>query len=658
MTDPARPALAAANVREIIEDELDDFFFGIDNAWPRIRQASKQERDAVRNDRTLEQRIRKRASAMDLLKTYLLLTYQTEAQFPAHYRALIEATDKWGTDEARIYNILRGVTAAERAEMQTMPGVVEVLQDEMSGSELRQAMGLLNEGIERAGTGKSSARTSVHMEAVQRVRLDDTASKGSFDEVEETLEAAIEQEGTSPILIDTALWAKLADHFDQEEVWYLRMIAHYTKKEALPKLAGEADPYVEIIWEAVKGWGTDEDKLIGELERVNKKASASDRQTLVDEPMFMPMLEDELSGSDLRRARQAISASATSAAPIRDTLNNAIDHRDMARIRKLLKDVTLSGADLDKLRWDPVILKQIGDELEGAQLCETVLLLKYGTEPFPPHVAALLAEFQKRPINVDGAEKLLQGLPDADRENLMNEAGVYDMLSRSDLNEADERKLLAAIRPSARSGGESYREAGSEGEFVTHTEHVTADLPVEFTGSEIRIVVRFKIDTSKLIGRYKLESGVIEDWDRAIDEIWNGRFQLRGSGKLFPLVFVAYMAEGIASPRFVRIFNRKGRSYHWNGNLYLYLDGLEPKTVAHEFGHVLGNPDEYALSPGSYAAVTGKTSKEPQTTVKGLMGSQFESTQVEKRHAGAAAEVVNQTRDTTRYPDPFILEKK
>ncbi len=128
----------------------------------------------------MERNMRRRASEMEPLKTYLLLTYQSESLFPPHFQTFIEATDIWGTHEARIYSILRGVTPAERTEMQNMPGVVEVIEDEMSGSELQLALNLLYEGVEKEGSGTSTERTSVHLEVVNRYELDVFATQGKI----------------------------------------------------------------------------------------------------------------------------------------------------------------------------------------------------------------------------------------------------------------------------------------------------------------------------------------------------------------------------------------------------------------------------------------------------------------------------------------------
>ena len=610
---------------------------------------------------------------MELLKTYLLLAHQNENQFPAHYQAFIQATDLTGTHEARIYAILRGVTQTERDDMQAMPGLVDVIEDEMSGSELQQALQLLYGTETHIGTGTSATRSTTHLEEAERYRLNVQAT-GSFDQASYNLEQSLDEgvESSDDLLADTSLWARFADNFNAEQVWYLRMIARYRSPDTFPNLSGNTESFISNIWESVEGGGTNEEQLIDELTNVAAARSASGgggralrsppRLELTDDAWFVPMLESELSDDDLQAAMNAVSASAASAVNIRDALEDAIDDHDMTRIRTLLTSATLSIADRDRLHNDPIILDEMGEELNGAQLCETSLLLRYGST-FPANAKTMLTHFQQDPIDVSAVESFLQGLSDSDQLALRGQPGIFFMITNSGLSGNDAARLLAAIRSHDLSW--NWQVAGSEGRYRTKIEHVGATLPVRFTAGEIRIPLRLNIDVSP--DDFELSSGIIEDWNRAIDRVWNNHYRLRNSARTFALVFAPYMAVGIRSPdATIYVMNRSGRCSARRQSsglrdLHLYLEDLLPETVAHEFGHMFGNPDEYDLISTDYQAVTGEAPISPPApggqTVEGLMGSQYVSTRIEDRHVLPAVEIVNMARDHTVFPDPFVLER-
>ncbi|HEY9422685.1 MAG TPA: hypothetical protein VIW92_14810, partial [Thermoanaerobaculia bacterium] len=269
----------------------------------------------------------------------------------------------------------------------------------------------------------------------------------------------------------------------------------------------------------------------------------------------------------------------------------------------------------------------------------------------------------KKPVDVAGAVKFITGLLPIQQMGLREEPGVYLMFTDSGLSTADTGKLLAA----SRSNDPDYNVPGSEGTHHQEKQTLKAALPVSFTASEARITIRFNIDTHLLPSDYKLESSRIEDWTAAIDDAWNHKYRVRSDTTSLALVFAPYMAVGIGQPdKVIVLENAQGRSRAGKGYMHLYLKGkageseLNPSTVAHEFGHVLGNPDEYNLVPADYPRFAGKPAEQPPVrggqSAETIMGDSSLSN-VEDRHVGAAVEIINDVRDTQKYPQRFKLEK-
>lgn len=661
----------AASLKETIEDELDSAYVSMENVWPAIQSEDPTQRDIVRQDAQLEAKVRSEADEMEILKTYLFLTYGHETNFPVHFEAIIEATEIAGTHEARIFMILRSVSQSERVELRDMPGLKEVLRDEMSGSELDLAIELLSEDIEPTQTGEatSTPSESTHLERGERLSLNEAAAGGtSFETLKRYVGRAANMESPETILNDTSLWGMLADRFYDEEVWYLRVIATF-RGRSFPRLPGQDAPYITTIWNSVEGPGTDENQLIDQLQRVN--TVPAERQKLVEEPWLVPMLESELSGQDLQSALTAVSVTGGPEVSVRDDLEDAIDDQDMVRVREILIDVNLSSTDRTRLKNDPVILDEMGEELNAVQLCETSQLLKYGSSPSPGNVTTLLEKFKQSPIDVTGAVLFLENLDRVYQDVLRREPGVFFMLTNSELSIDETSSLLAAVRSKVedlRLDEEFRRKWQVSGSVGTHRavlQSVTATLPVHFGSSEIRIALRICIDTSRASEGYEVSSDMIEGWTRELDETWNNKYRLRSGSRTFNLVFATYMAVDLASPHStIYVYNRTGRSFQRGKDMHLFLEGLHGMglasgTVAHEFGHLVGNPDEYSLPASEYQKFTGET-VEPQRgghSVENLMGSTSQSTAVEIRHFQPTAEIVNVARDTGEFPEPFDLEK-
>ena len=671
--NPPQIQKTEAELRASFEDELDDFFVNVKNVWPAIRNENDQTaRDNIKSDQILERKIRRHSSEMKLLKTYLLLTYQTESNYPVHFREIIDATDRWGTHEARINAVLRGVSQAERTELQQMPGLIEVLEDELSGSELDIATELLYTNIDAADTGSDSAGVPSYavLERGERNDLNAWARTGfsgkDFSDVVILVREASDYEGGIAgryILNDIALWALIADEYDPEEVWYLRMIARFKGKENFLKIAGQSDPYIENIWKYVGSAGTKEEELIAELNVIN--GDIASRVMLISDPWFVPMLEEELSGDDLALAFAAIGVSASVVSDKQKDLLKAIKKKDMASIRTILKHVDLTASELQTLRDDPKILEKMGAKLNGVQLAETSLLLKYGKAPMPANVTSLIQKFQENEVDASDIGDFLRNLPEAQQDTLINEPGIYLMLIDSGLSVDDRNSLLAAIR----SNNPSWQTPGAEGTHRTRSPYTAAQravtLPVHFASNEIRIPLRFNIDVTGLPSEYEFSNSRIEDWIRAIDEHWNGRFIFRSGGKQFPLVFANYMAVDLPSPnKQIILKDAIGRSWVRGGagKMQVYLrgtggDGFEDSTMAHEFGHIIGNPDEYNLTDQDYLRLTGEQADGGRggTDVKGMMGSHHSSTDLRDRHVAVVLMIVNQVRDVAKYPNPFTL---
>ena len=113
---------------------------------------------------------------------------------------------------------------------------------------------------------------------------------------------------------------------------------------------------------------------------------------------------------------------------------------------------------------------------------------------------------------------------------------------------------------------------------------------------------------------------VVSRWADGIDATWNDQFEITRNGDRFPLTF---------HPEFSR--ERKGNenivgdagagpadSRYWQTIDKHSIDptkGLNDRhsvenAAAHEFGHLMGIPDEYGWDPNTFRAITGREAEE------------------------------------------------
>jgi len=171
----------------------------------------------------------------------------------------------------------------------------------------------------------------------------------------------------------------------------------------------------------------------------------------------------------------------------------------------------------------------------------------------------------------------------------------------------------------------------------------------------------------------------LADWRAGIDSIWNGRFVAANGTNRLQIVFQPYFDNTDPNPDFTVVYINSPtyeRSYE-----LCWWSGADGQMIAHEFGHMMGNLDEYNL-PGRISEVSGPVcdarggscadlspQEELQNTVEGLTGEERapltgghdlptimgSGTAVERRHVLPLLEWYN----ATMLPDgeaPYRLE--
>lgn len=227
---------------------------------------------------------------------------------------------------------------------------------------------------------------------------------------------------------------------------------------------------------------------------------------------------------------------------------------------------------------------------------------------------------------------------------------------------SEARDLLAVLAEGGRraeSGTRYYREAHYEkGTLKTFTG--MRNYQLVRIGNQLRVIVRINLknDPSQLLQHGNVISDkAVSSWEDGIKRRWNGKFRLRSGAKTLEVWFLPIFVYWDPSPHHdVTVMPGEGRSseHKWHEE-----DSAD--TAAHEFGHMIGNPDEYGL-PGkmseipksaglsqaekkrsSYEGITGKKGNfgTKGIDMENIMGAHHADPSVRERHGWDVLAVFN-----------------
>lgn len=155
-------ATSFADAKRTIQQQTERWGTDEEAIYSAIRDCS--DRPRLKADGQVQQWLRDELSGHELWKAQLLLEFGRESAFPQAIRQIWTATEGWGTDEEAIRRTLRQLSPAEARRVATIPGVRDILGDELSGSDLRETEELL--------TGGPQAQITRHKANVVQVRTE------------------------------------------------------------------------------------------------------------------------------------------------------------------------------------------------------------------------------------------------------------------------------------------------------------------------------------------------------------------------------------------------------------------------------------------------------------------------------------------------------
>ena len=322
-------------------------------------------------------------------------------------------------------------------------------------------------------------------------------------------------------------------------------------------LAGpQAETIAQRLAQAMSGWGTDEEAIYGALAGRTPGdyaaiAAAYARLELGDSHNLDVDLADELTTAELARVKRGLESTPETAGMSADQQAAATDTRSRAIAEQLRDAMTGLGTEED----------QIWNALEGRS---------------PQEITAIKREYR----TLTGRQ--------LDRDFM------------DDLSGADLRRALDLVGIKAAGDFENYvRQEMTEG-------YVTAgsgkfEWMLEPEQLRVEVPVNFKPDAGVVVP--------IAAWNQQVHEKWDQFAAVEPGGQKIPMNIS--MRSDSGGDHTVAVHkNTDPKPENWwkdradAGNWYLRM---KDSTVPHEFGHLVGLPDEYQRTAGDFKAITGST---------------------------------------------------
>jgi len=353
------------------------------------------------------------------------------------------------------------------------------------------------------------------------------------------------------------------------------------------------------------------------------------------------------------------------AATLRKRLLDTLEGRDailfMSRIR------ALSDRERKVLEGDEEFWRGLRKHLSGVALWAVRLRLHY-TGSYP---AAL--------------RELSLAIHEADWSRTRTLLFAYDWLktvpglreviaARFPVKQADDlRAILLEVTTRAESGKREYKEAHYEKGKMDWFQG-TRNYELVRTEHYVRVIVRIHLTEDAKNKAPEITDKVVARWERGIARVWNGKLRLRSGTRTLDVWFIPMFLYGDAPAHHdvtVTAGDDRSDEHHWHAD-------DEGDVAAHEFGHMLGNPDEYNLPataaeiPASFKLtpdevkrnnwkdVTGETKAKDTDgyDVPALMGSHYKSTRLHLRYAADIAATFNATLKRAGEADWVAEEQK
>ena len=396
----------------------------------------------------------------------------------------------------------------------------------------------------------------------------------------------------------------------------LAVAATVSRQAPADAAAGRLDAAAEELKEAMEGWGTDEDAIYSALGEFPGSGRVADEVPGTHREQSRSRSPRRALGADLDRALRLYYGHAAavwdSAIRLRDATRGA--GTDEGAVLEVLRAQTSPGtrAALQTVYRDATgrsVEADINDDFSGDELNEALIALREG--PLTPDLgdAIRLRDAMSGLGTDEAAVYRVLGLRTNPAEIELIKAAYLKLTGRT---------LEADIREDF-SGSELDRALGLIG-TGTFTNEIEQDM---FEGAVTvvrgRFDWRFEANQMKINvnANFEPDQGVtvpLATWQSQIDGVWNQYALIEPGGLKIPIVMSLTNSGDGKTIKVVENSNPGTYAPPDRANAGKWYPVMPADTAPHEYGHLIGLPDEYQRTHPDFVAITGGAPTGPANT--------------------------------------------
>jgi hypothetical protein len=443
-----------------------------------------------------------------------------------------------------------------------------------------------------------------------------------------------------PVRRNTDLMQRLTGVFSEADMRQVLTLLGSTFVDRLNLLLDQAATAADIL--ALANSGTADDKL-----------------SVLNNAELVARLMEHLETADELAVLQALG----------DNLGNLIDRALAAEpVAEASIYTLISAADAAKRQevgLNVELMNRLRAALSAYNYWKVRLLLQYGTEgAFPPGVTIVYNAFAGAP-SFNDIKRTLANLSAADYAVVKDLVGIRDILRALLTDDANYTYVLRMLDQGLITEETDVSSAMSEtlqtgnpatGPFSPRVFSWNTGYDIAYLRDALQLTVRIKLDPTNATARTQLATAQ-PVWESNIEGAWNNQFRVTNAIHTLALRFNCHFTD--SDPHHT-VNVHPGSPTGWPGVDMLNWYTGRLVSPNHEFGHMIGNPDEYFLSQAHYTAVTGENPTTAPagnvTTETDTAGNQRFSNQVgimgvssqpvQQRHMNSFLNWINRNRRT------------